>query len=74
MCHTESCVTVDGDHFKHLVYEEIYFNLLNTQLTKHFYMFCIFSQSDGADFAMTHLCNKEVSGKIAKDFTDFQSN
>jgi len=54
--------------------EEVYFNPVNTRLTKHFHVFRIFSPSDGADFAVTHLCNKEVFGKTTKDLTDFPSN
>jgi len=38
MCHTESCAMADGDHFKYFVYEEVYFNPVNTRLTQNISM------------------------------------
>jgi hypothetical protein len=74
MCHADSCATADGDHFKYFVYEEVYFNPVNTKLTQYISMCFASSVNQMGQTAMTHLCNKEVFGKTTKDLTDSPSN
>jgi hypothetical protein len=59
LCHTESCATADGDHFKYFVCEEVYFNPVNTRLIQNISMCFTSSVSQMGQTLQWHIFAKK---------------